>query len=345
MIGMLALLGMPLSPWQVLQTSNLALNSRCVLGSGMFSAALACAASAAITTRAPITVCVRMNSLPHLRIVANYSPRNLAALSPSADRAITISAGRASRAIGAASFLRPIHGPCPRRHDSDARDQVGGEFLQCFFCGHARVCGQPGALATQCNAACAHHRSPGGQTVESGLRVSQHAGLGLEPWVLDGGTFRFRVDDLESFANFIFRPNHAVEGIGQALVTEDHDGRRRLVRRDEVVYEAERKSFVDAVDVKDLLMAALERPGPIPAVRWSLLGVRRGCCKAEQAERRHRGDAEKAAAGCTIGRMLIDIAHLLLPRVPYARRCVVVRCRRFHSAKIAHAPARNLPLP
>src|SRR5258706_6398127 len=63
-------------------------------------------------------------------------------------------------------------------------------------------------------------------------------------------------------------------------------------------------------------MAAFERSGPIRAVRLSRLGARRGCCKAEQAERRHGGDtAKETAAGCDVGRMLTGIAHLLLPRV------------------------------
>src|SRR6266567_8565381 len=97
----------------------------------------------------------------------------------------------------------------------------------------------------------------------------------LEPWVLDGRPFRFRVDDLEGFADLIFRPDHAVQGIGQALVAEDHDGRRGLVRCEEVVYETERKSRVDGVNVEDLLMAAFERSGPIRAVRRRRLGVRR----------------------------------------------------------------------
>src|SRR5258706_4082994 len=66
---MFALLGVPLSPWQVLQTSNLAPNSRCMLGSGTLSAALARPASATTTARAPNTICVRMNFLPHQGVV------------------------------------------------------------------------------------------------------------------------------------------------------------------------------------------------------------------------------------------------------------------------------------
>src|ERR1700686_4688233 len=83
MIGMLGPLGTPLSPWHVLQTSNLAPNSRCVLGSGTFSAALARAVSAATTARTPKTIFVRMNFLPPLRVVANYGLRTQAARSPS----------------------------------------------------------------------------------------------------------------------------------------------------------------------------------------------------------------------------------------------------------------------
>src|SRR5260370_34739041 len=72
MIGMLGPLGTPLSPWQVLQTSNLAPNSRCMLGSGAASAAfadVADAANAASAARTPETICVRMNFLPHFGIV------------------------------------------------------------------------------------------------------------------------------------------------------------------------------------------------------------------------------------------------------------------------------------
>src|ERR1700686_5519313 len=96
------------------------------------------------------------SSLTSLGVLsANYSTRNGAARSPSADPvlrtlymtggAMRIATGLASCAIGAACFLRPINSPCPRRDDGDARDQVGGPFLQRFFCGHARVCGQPAA--------------------------------------------------------------------------------------------------------------------------------------------------------------------------------------------------------
>src|SRR5258705_7103126 len=210
MIGTFPLLGMPLSPWQTLQTSSLAPNSRGMLGSGRAPAAFAGAASATRTATTPKTICVRMNFLPQLCVTGDYSLRNRATRSPSRGRVITISAGRASRTIGAACFLRPIHAPCSRRQDGDARDQVGCEFLQRFFCGHARVSGQPAALATQRNTACTHHCPSGGQTIESGLRVSQHAGLRLEPWVLDGGPFRFRVGDLEGFPDLIFCPNPAV---------------------------------------------------------------------------------------------------------------------------------------
>src|SRR5579864_6647452 len=64
-------------------------------------------------------------------------------------------------------------------------------------------------------------------------------------------------------------------------------------------------------------MAALERSRPIRSVRRRL-GVRSGRRKTKQAERRHGGDAaEKAAAGCNV-----EIAHLLLPRAPWARRCM-----------------------
>src|SRR5260370_737248 len=63
-------------------------------------------------------------------------------------------------------------------------------------------------------------------------------------------------------------------------------------------------------------MAAFEWSGPIRAVRLSRLSARRGCGKAEQAERRHGGDAAKeTAAGRNVGRMLIGIGHLFLPRV------------------------------
>src|SRR5262249_21212963 len=61
-------------------------------------------------------------------------------------------------------------------------------------------------------------------------------------------------------------------------------------------------------------MTAFERSRPVRAVRLSRLGTRRGCCKAEQPERRHGGDtAEKAAAGGNVGRMLIEIAHPVPP--------------------------------
>src|SRR5215475_14214750 len=95
---------------------------------------------------------------------------------------------------------------------------------------------------------------------------------------------------------------------------EDHDSRRGLVRREEVVCETERKSPVDLIDIENLPMTAFERSRPVRAVRLSRLGTRRGCCKAEQPERRHGGDtAEKAAAGCNVGRMLIEIAHPVPP--------------------------------
>src|SRR6267154_2709289 len=73
MIGMFPLLGVPLSPWHTLQTSNLALNSRCTPASGMPSAAFAGAASAASAARTPKTICVRMNFLPHLYLAGDYS--------------------------------------------------------------------------------------------------------------------------------------------------------------------------------------------------------------------------------------------------------------------------------
>src|ERR1700680_1969199 len=60
MIGMVAFLGTPLSPWHALQTSNLAPNSACEAELGMASAAFAGAASAARTTRTPETVGKRL---------------------------------------------------------------------------------------------------------------------------------------------------------------------------------------------------------------------------------------------------------------------------------------------
>src|SRR2546426_12511590 len=74
---MVAFLRLPFTSWHALQTLNLALNSRSVLGSGMTSAVCAGAASAARTTRTPKTICVRKNFLPRLGVVGelNYSPR------------------------------------------------------------------------------------------------------------------------------------------------------------------------------------------------------------------------------------------------------------------------------
>src|SRR5207253_6936482 len=93
----------------------------------------------------------------------------------------------------------------------------------------------------------------------------------------------------------------------------------------EVVGEAERKSVIDTVDVEHLPMTAFERSRPIWPIRWSRLAARRARCNAEQAEGRHGGDAaEKAAACCNAGFILINIPHLFLHRVLDARRYVVV---------------------
>ena len=76
-------------------------------GSGTPSAARAGAARTASAAKAPRTICVRMNSLPRLRICRRtLTRRNRLARSPSAPR-LSISVVRASCAIGAACFLGP----------------------------------------------------------------------------------------------------------------------------------------------------------------------------------------------------------------------------------------------
>src|SRR6516164_4889206 len=273
MIGVGAeLLGTPSLPWHVLQTSNLAPRMTWAsaafpgVGSAGFSMACSGAAGAASTTRAPKTVGLCL-----------------------------ILMASASCAISAACFLRPINSPCPRRDEGGARDQVGTPFLERFFCGHARVCGQPAGLAPQGNNAHAHDRTFGEQAIESHLGVRQHAGLRLEIWILDGECFGFRIMEVEGFANLVFLPHRARQCEGDPFVAEDHDSRRGLVRREEVVCKIERRSLVHVVDVENLPMAAFELSRPVRAVRLSRLGTR-GARKAEQAERRHGGDTAKKAA-------------------------------------------------
>src|SRR5262249_60520126 len=71
-------------------------------------------------------------------------------------------------------------------------------------------------------------------------------------------------------------------------------------------------------------LSALERSRTARDLLFMRLGARRPCCKAEEAERRHRGHtAEKAAARCNVvGRIL----HLLLPRACRTRAVTWFTC-------------------